>query len=446
MGVRRWRWLVAGALLALLSGAVSQSASAQDDAAADGFDHGEVIDFVRAEGMAVDGSMVGGGIAADLANTAPGDCLESVHADTQFDTPFFDIVAYGAGSFADTSCGAVAFAAVTRDFWPTDELGLFVAFIDIDASPGTGCDGADYALGATPVNGILTAAMLRTPTCESSTWDSMPVSVDAGRTAGDDIGVAVDSSFFVRGRSFRWSLGLLSIFDDLDLAPDGSSHLDSLGGSSGPATCFGQTATIIAQPNTVTVGTPGPDVILGTQGRDQIRGGGGGDRICSLGGNDVVDGGAGNDLIDLGGGADRSTGGAGADRILGQGGDDLIEGNKGNDQLLGGPGNDELRGGPGNDVANGQGGSDAVAGQGGRDRLHGGGKNDAVTGGPGQDLVLGNGGADILRGGGGPDTLGGGGGNDRLFGDGGNDRLNGNAGRDTCRGGPGSNQIRACEA
>lgn len=122
----------------------------------------------------------------------------------------------------------------------------------------------------------------------------------------------------------------------------------SSAGAAAP-TCFGRTATIIAQPGQVTIGTPGPDVIVGTSGPDVIRSRGGGDRICSLGGADRVYSGGGGDLVDLGGGHDFARGGAGNDYIEGGVGGDVINGRKGHDTLKGESGTDQCIGGLGND-------------------------------------------------------------------------------------------------
>ncbi|WP_223189926.1 hypothetical protein [Nonomuraea terrae] len=77
------------------------------------------------------------------------------------------------------------------------------------------------------------------------------------------------------------------------------------------ALCFGQKATIVAQPGTPTIGTAGPDVIVGTDGPDTIDGGHGDDRICGLEGDDVLLGGLGNNLIDGGPGGDTMRSGPG---------------------------------------------------------------------------------------------------------------------------------------
>src|SRR5262249_60143673 len=59
--------------------------------------------------------------------------------------------------------------------------------------------------------------------------------------------------------------------------------------------CFGSPATIIAQPNTTTNGTDGPDVIVALDaGQHFIYGHGGDDKICGGAGPESLHGGAGN--------------------------------------------------------------------------------------------------------------------------------------------------------
>lgn len=136
--------------------------------------------------------------------------------------------------------------------------------------------------------------------------------------------------------------------------------------------CFGQPATIVAQPGVTTVGTSGPDVIYGTSGPDVIRGRGGADLICSRGGADDVKGGSGNDMIDLGKGGDTAEGGKGRDTIYGRSGADTIEGNSGRDTIYGNKGRDVLRGGKSGDTIVGGSGRDTIRGQSGKDDCRGG--------------------------------------------------------------------------
>ena len=196
--------------------------------------------------------------------------------------------------------------------------------------------------------------------------------------------------------------------------------------------CLGREATIVAQPGTTTLGTPGPDVIVGTSGRDVIRAGGGDDLICAGGGNDFVSGGAGDDRLLGAGGNDRLLGGAGADRVSGGSGADgmsgdaaadRLSGGLGNDRIQGGSGRDRLSGGSGNDLLFGDRGNDRLVGDRGEDRLFGGRADDRLFGGPGDDSLFGGPQGDV------------------LFGGRGRDRLFGGTGRDVLRGGPGKNRL-----
>lgn len=125
--------------------------------------------------------------------------------------------------------------------------------------------------------------------------------------------------------------------------------------------CFGQAATIVAEPGVVTVGTDGDDVIVGTSGPDVIRGGPGADLICGLGGDDVLRGNRGADRIRAGSGADELHGGPGSDVLVGKSGDDELFGKSGDDRLRGNRGRDRLRGGRGHDLCRGGLGENSVA-------------------------------------------------------------------------------------
>ncbi len=226
-----------------------------------------------------------------------------------------------------------------------------------------------------------------------------------------------------------------------------------------PPTCFGEVATIVAQPGIPTVGTDGDDVIVGTSGSDDIRGGAGDDTICGLAGADVIRGNHGRDRINAGGGHDTVTGGRGRDVIVGSSGDDelsgnsggdAISGNKGGDHIRGGAGADTIGGGPGADTIEGNGGDDTISGNDGRDDVRGGTGDDTISGGPKADTIEGNGGHDTVRGGSGPDVIDGGprgdtlegrSGADVVAGGGGHDTIGGGRGADRLDGGPGSDQL-----
>ena len=152
-----------------------------------------------------------------------------------------------------------------------------------------------------------------------------------------------------------------------------------------PPTCFGEPATIVAEPGERTIGTDGPDVIVGTSGPDDIRGRGGDDLICGLGGPDIIRGNAGADRIAAGGGRDQVWGGKGPDTISGGKGRDELHGNSSGDVIEGNSGQDEIWGGTGPDVIDGGTAHDRLRGQKGDDTLIGGAGPDLCGGGPGVD-------------------------------------------------------------
>lgn len=352
------------------------------------------------------------------------------------DSEALDIVAYGASS---EDCSDVIFAVVTRDEWLDLELDGFLVLIDSDRSAATGCNGNDLMVGVLWLSGIgLTSAATASPSCSSATWTVLADEIFWARFGSDDIGLAVPANIIGSGGSFRWSLGLNSLYGDLDLAPNSGWHTESLagGGSGGGPTCFGSPATIVAVRGRTTRGTSGPDVIVGTSGNDVIKGRGGNDKICSKGGDDDVSGGYGADMIDLGRGDDVAAGGGGRDVIRGGPGADRIEGNGSSDRIEGKSGRDRLEGGSGDDTVLGGSGHDRIFGGGGRDLLKGGSGRDRLKGGTGKDNLVGGRHADVLSGNSG---------NDRLRGNSGPDELDGGGGVDDCDGGSGKDVESSCE-
>ena len=238
-----------------------------------------------------------------------------------------------------------------------------------------------------------------------------------------------------------------------------------------PLTCFGMSATIVADEENAgggeLAGTEGDDVIVGFPDRGlRIRGLGGNDRICGgaghdelggEGGDDRLSGGGDNDFLYGGGGVDLLSGGPGNDRLEGDlgglgtmgeafvedPGPDLLVGGEGNDILIGGEGDDRGIGGPGQDELLGSEGDDRLSGGGDDDFLLGLGGADALFGGAGDDRLHGD--SDVLGGGGsgvpGPDLLVGETGNDTIRGDGEEDRAIGGSGDDTIRGGEGDDLL-----
>lgn len=451
----RWRSVgVAVCVFSLVSGGVAL-AQQQDRSPADGRESElleDVQSFVaehgtRAKPASTPGSVAAGATRLLTPASSHESCLTEVHADPRFDTPFFDIEGYGASS----DCDILVFAAITRDEWASGELALFAAFIDADLSLQTGCDGADVAVAAIWDRG-LQAGAVSMPSCRSEDWSAMPHEAEAIRTSADNIGIGVELGVLGGQDTFGWWLGLSSIFDEVDFAPDRGFHRSTL--ESRQHRCLGSAATIVAQPGSRTVGTAGDDVIVGTPGPDVIAGRGGDDKICSLAGHDVVSGGGGADMIDAGRGSDEVSGGGGPDVIEGGTGDDTIAGDGGADHIRGQGGDDMVRGGTGNDRIIGGGGRDTLLGQRGRDNVSGGSGSDTLLGGSHDDVLRGGGGRDVLRGGTGPDVLSGGpkadelfgnGGNDILRGDRGPDELNGGSGTDRCDGGSGADTFDSCE-
>ncbi|WP_432477173.1 calcium-binding protein [Nocardioides sp. GXQ0305] len=179
----------------------------------------------------------------------------------------------------------------------------------------------------------------------------------------------------------------------------------------GPATCFGEPATIeVRHAESDVVGTPGPDVMVVTGRFVRVFGLDGGDRICTNG---------------------HIVGGPGHDRLLGFRRTDVVR------ELT-------LSGGPGDDRIYRQGPRDGdphlvpvMRGGAGDDRLTGGNNLDRLLGGRGQDRLLGDGLRDTLRGGRGADSLLGEADRDVLFGGPEDDRLRGGTGRDFAGGGAG---------
>ncbi|MGE0660160.1 MAG: calcium-binding protein [Reyranellaceae bacterium] len=175
-------------------------------------------------------------------------------------------------------------------------------------------------------------------------------------------------------------------YGDLDPAADATPAMDTLRGSDGNDTLFGDLGSLDAN---VTVGA-----------NDTLFGGIGGDTIFGEGGNDTAFGEADNDTLFGGGGADALHG------------DEL-------DGLLGASGNDTIYGGSGGDSIYGGRAEDLVFGDNGADRLFGGGNADTLYGGAGPDSLYGGEANDVLDGG-----IGGAGGvADALFGESGNDTL-----------------------
>lgn len=194
-------------------------------------------------------------------------------------------------------------------------------------------------------------------------------------------------------------------------------------------------------PDSILIGTNGPDTLIGTDGNDSIEGRGGDDVIAGGLGNDSLYGGDGNDEIAASDGNDLVYGDAGNDNIGGGLGDDTIYGGVGDDTVGGGRGSDLIYGGTGNDGLYGGADNDTIYGGDGDDDIGGGFGNDSVEGGVGNDNMGGGSGRDIIRGGDGNDSIGGGFGDDLLYGDTGNDFIAGGAGRDTVYGGDGNDVI-----
>lgn len=157
----------------------------------------------------------------DPSTRAFDDCLGEAHLDSLFDAPALDIDAYGISS----DCTVVAVVARTRQTWPTSSLDSFIAFVDVDASLATGCNGDDYALVAQPAaGGGLGAGLVSTPSCAQASWAVEVAPVSAIRTDGDDIGMAVGRSGLPLNGPLRWSVALSSASGSTDWGPDLGTH------------------------------------------------------------------------------------------------------------------------------------------------------------------------------------------------------------------------------
>jgi Ca2+-binding RTX toxin-like protein len=226
-------------------------------------------------------------------------------------------------------------------------------------------------------------------------------------------------------------------------------------------TCFGQPATLVAQPGEedgdTVVGTAGPDVIVGSDLDDDLYGRGGNDLICGMGDGDKIVPGAGNDKAKGGYGRDKLNeyqGGVNADP-----GDDLFLGGPDDDVIYASTGNDILDGGAGREyidyrqtdtpgpvtvnLATGEASVwgwsqtvtriEEVVATDFDDALVGDGEANALAGGLGSDTLVGNGGDDNLQDWGPGDNI--------MRGGPGDDRLAGTLGNDTLRGGKGTDLI-----
>ena len=192
----------------------------------------------------------------------------------------------------------------------------------------------------------------------------------------------------------------------------------------GPATCFGEPATIeVRHADSDVVGPAGDDVMVVTGRYVRVFGLEGADRICT---NERIIGGPGDDLLlhfrrtDVVS-EETVSGGPGDDRIYRQGPRDgdphlvpTTRGGPGDDRLAGGDNLDSLVGGRGQDRLSGDGMEDYLKGGRGVDVLVGKGDRDQMSGGPQDDRFRGGAGRDVAEGGKGFDTASGGAGRDRC--------------------------------
>ncbi|MDH3706456.1 MAG: fibronectin type III domain-containing protein, partial [Acidimicrobiia bacterium] len=158
-------------------------------------------------------------VASDTEPQERASCYEATFNDTQFDTTWLDIAIY-AGEY---TCSSWLFAAGTRDSWLAFEMDGFIVEIDTDTNGGSGCDGSDYAIVGI-YDGGLDAGVLRTPTCNSDGWTfAGPASIS--KSFADTIGIGAAASVIGNPGRLRWRMALLSIYGDIDLAPNFGSHL-----------------------------------------------------------------------------------------------------------------------------------------------------------------------------------------------------------------------------
>jgi Ca2+-binding RTX toxin-like protein len=343
----------------------------------------------------------------------------------------FDVVAYGAPSFPDTSVSAAIGGG--SNFFSGGATAVAHADQSIDVSASAAA--IDAGTQAIDLSGYLGGfdGQEDNMVVTVSWLDQNGASIDAsplqiGPVTSSDRGG--QTTLLFRSTSGTVPSGtrtLLVTQTATRLAgSDNDGYSDNLSVSlpSGPCDAPSAITDNDGQDTNPAVGT-----IQGTSGNDVICGGSGNDTILDLGGNDTVYGQGGNDVFGAGTGNDTYHGGAGQDRVsyatrseritaqigsAGSGGatesdtigsdvEDL-NGGTGDDVLTGDGGNNVLTGGPGS-------GSDIIQGAEGNDRIRGGDGDDSLDGGTGDDVIEGDAGKDTLTDGTGADQLLGGDGN-----------------------------------
>jgi hypothetical protein len=143
-------------------------------------------------------------------------CYDASGTDPQGDSEGPDVVAYHASS----DCSTWTLDVTTDAGWQARELDLFGMRIDIDYNATTGCLGGDYVAAVTYKAG-LRGTMIRTPSCDDTTWTTVD-GVTAAKPSADAITLGFPASMIKNDGSFRWLLGLTSVHHDTgDLAPNG---------------------------------------------------------------------------------------------------------------------------------------------------------------------------------------------------------------------------------
>jgi hypothetical protein len=143
-------------------------------------------------------------------------CYDKAGVDPTGDSSGPDIVTYQVGS----DCATWALDVVTESNWRARELDVFGMRIDVDYNAATGCSGGDY-LAAAFYDAGLVGAMVRTPSCDESTWTYV-AGIDVSRTTQNAIALRFPVATIKNDESFRWYLGLSSVDGGVDLAPNSS--------------------------------------------------------------------------------------------------------------------------------------------------------------------------------------------------------------------------------
>lgn len=163
---------------------------------------------------------------ADLRQTSS--CSQSTVQDPP-DSLALDIAVAGGAHFCDT--GNLVVSALTYDAWLRTELDFFAVHLDVDGNPANGCLQGDYAaLGWYDLG--LVAAFFRTPDCDHVTVITDLFIDRVG--AVDFIGMVLPRSLLGATATVGWSAVLISVYGDIDLAPNTGVQRWALDGAPPP--------------------------------------------------------------------------------------------------------------------------------------------------------------------------------------------------------------------